>query len=278
MSTRTIVIINRESAHTANMRRIMDIFTANALAGRIVVFQTNPDMSLNFTTDRTQCSAEQIPSECDTEPKLRNEINRRFANSCDFLHVISDSVEILKDPSEFISDVENMMEKLDYHVWFSTVTDSCNYVYSKYNPRIRIRLDRPETEKLGMKGELYFTSHSNTQWIIYDNRALSGSDLYRFDERFSVPMFFIIEFLARRRNTKKTGSLFYMNQYMTVESELGVFRNLTDAIQQQPDKNEMVANDAEFKKMNLNYAADNNVDEILETLWEKISEKAGNPV
>jgi hypothetical protein len=111
-------------------------------------------------------------------------------------------VEIIKDPSLFIADLENMMAALDYTVWFSTATDGCNYVYQKYNPRIRVFCDRPECERLRLRGELDFTSHSNTQWVAYDMSKTAGTDLMRFDDRFTVAMFFIIEFLARRRNTK----------------------------------------------------------------------------
>lgn len=166
------------------------------------------------------------------------------------------------------------MKALDYSVWLSTVTDPCNFVYSKYNPRIRISCDRDECAKIGLSGDLCFTSHSNTQWMAYDMGALAGSDLLKLDERFAVPMFFIIELLARRKATKNAGDLYYMNQYLTVGSEYGTFRTLLDAKKEQSDPKAMQAEDAVFKSMNLNYAPDNAIDPILEALWDRISAKA----
>jgi hypothetical protein len=61
-----------------------------------------------------------------------------------FLHVVKSGVKILPGVAEFVPALERAMHELDYSVWLSTVTDGCNYVYSKYNPRVRIRLDRPE--------------------------------------------------------------------------------------------------------------------------------------
>ncbi len=142
---------------------------------------------------------------------MRNWVNAQYGGFDGFLHVLADTVEVLKDPSQFVVQLESAMKALDYSLWLSTVTDPCNYVYSKYNPRIRISCDREECSKVGLSGDICFTSHSNTQWMSYDMAVLKGSDLLRFDERFTVPMFFIIELLARRRAAKKTGDLYYMN-------------------------------------------------------------------
>ncbi len=61
---------------------------------------------------------------------------------------------------------------------------------------------------------------------------------------------------------------------MTVGSEYKTFRTLPDAKKEKNDPKVMQEEDAVFKSMNLNYAPDNAIDPILETLWDKISSKA----
>lgn len=274
MSRRAIAIINGKEKNVKNVLNLIDALTANAVADKITVYTRFSPEQFNISRERCICSGESIPTECDNEPKTRNWINSKYSQDCGFLHVINDGVEILKDPARFVSDIENMITALDYTVWFSTVTDGCNYVYQKYNPRIRVQCDRLECAKLGICGELDFTSHSNTQWVIYDMSRTYGTDLMRFDEKFTIAMFFIIEFLARRRNTKQPGQLFYMNQYLTVGSENGTFRDLkSETPDAQPDPIVMKKEDEVFKSMNVNFAPDNNIDQVLEQLWEKIFQK-----
>ena len=274
MSRRTIAIINENEKNIKNVMDMVSVFMINSVADEITVYTKFDPVQFNISHERSRCSGESIPAECDNGPKLRNWINSKYTKDCGFLHVINDSVELLKNPVFFISDLENMMTVLDYTVWFSTVTDGCNYIYQKYNPRIRISCDRPECAKFHLNGELNFTSHSNTQWITYDMANTFGTDLMRFDDRFTVAMFYIIEFLARRRNTKRPDQLFYMNQYLTVGSEFGVFRSVKSEKQDdQPDSETMKREDALFKSMNINFTPDNSVDQVLETLWEKIKQK-----
>ena len=114
-----------------------------------------------------------------------------------------------------------------------------------------------------------FTSHSNTAWMCYNFSKVSD-DLLKFNESFNIPMFMIIEFLARRRNTKRSDQLYRMNMYATVLEEVGIFK----IDQESPDKpisqEKMAEEDAIFKKLQVNYAPDNNIDEILESLWSKL--------
>lgn len=187
------------------------------------------------------------------------------------LHVIEDTTCINKNPNEFICDIENAMNVLNYDVWFSTVCDRCNYVYSKYNPRLRITLDKPEFTKLNLGNSILFTSHSNTQWIIYNFNTIS-SELLRFNDTFTVAMFYIIEYLARRRNTKSAGDLYYMNQYLTVESEYGVYTTLSTTVQPD-DQNILKTEDTLFRSMNIDIHPDNNIDEVLEELYKKLLQK-----
>lgn len=126
------------------------------------------------------------------------------------MHIVEGNVVLFKDPTEFIKDVGNAMQALDYDVWFSTATDPCNYVFKKFCPRLVVNVDDEEARsKLSLPSTLSFTSHSNTSWTAHD---FSKEDApMKLDERFTIAMFTIIEFLARRRREKREGQLFYMN-------------------------------------------------------------------
>jgi len=104
-----------------------------------------------------------VPNDRDTTPKFRNfmlkHCRENFKES--FLHVIDDSIEILDNPAKFAGEIECLMNVLDINNFFGTITDGCNRVYKKYNPRLRIGIDRPEYQNLGFGSEILFCSHSN---------------------------------------------------------------------------------------------------------------------
>ena len=189
-----------------------------------------------------------------------------------YLHVIEDHVNILKDPRDFLDSIEKMMDVLDYDVWLNTSCDPCNYVYQKFNPRIAIDLDREDIKNLGLSSKIMFTSHSNTAWMCY-NFSKASDDLLKFNESFGIPMFMIIEFLARRRNSKRSDQLYWMNMYATIPEEVGVFKIDPESNEQPISQEKMAEEDAIFKKLEVNYAPDNNIDEILENLWGKLKSK-----
>ena len=79
------------------------------------------------------------------------------------LHVIEDSVVIKDSLDSFLDAIEQAMDVLDYSVWFNTICDPCNYVYSKMNPRVSVLLDSDRISGLGLNfKKVLFTSHSNT--------------------------------------------------------------------------------------------------------------------
>lgn len=212
-----------------------------------------------------------FPTVVDTEPKQRNWINDNYRNGMKFsgfLYVIAGNTKILKDPTSFMNQLEAMMTQLDYPVWFNTICDPCNYVMSKYNPRLAISLDDENYKTTTIGSKLLYTSHSNAQVIVYDMANVSDN-LLKFDEDFTVPMFFIIEFLARRRNTKQIGQLFYMNQYLTVESEYGMFE-VINTNKAEPSTDIMKSEDNKFKSKNINHIPDNNIDIVLEETAKKL--------
>lgn len=190
-----------------------------------------------------------------------------------FIHVIDNTVEVLKDPAPFMKQVENLMAVTDLNCFFGTVTDGCNRVYKKYNPRLRVALDKDEYKNFGIGSNVVFCSHSNIQWITYNIDKADDNELF-FDESFTIDMFFIIEFLARRRNSHP-GSLYFMNQYITCDEEPDVYR-IDESLSREPrfDLQEaMASEDALFKSKNINYAPDNNIDVVLEKLYLKLKSK-----
>ena len=168
-----------------------------------------------------------------------------------------------------------MMREFDYPLWFSTVTDPCNYVYGKYNPRFIMVNDLPAMREAGVKYGLAVTSHSNTLWMAYDMAALSGQkNIEYFCEDFDVPMFYIIELLARRRENRHPGQLFFMNQYLTVSSEHGIFKQAPDLPALKPTTRQiMQEEDEKFKAMNVKYEPDYSMDAVIDAITEKIMAK-----
>lgn len=90
------------------------------------------------------------PAELRTDAAIRNWINQAAeVKTARFLHVVDGTTELLKDPSEFLSQLEKMMDVLDYSFWLATSCDPCNYLYSKFCPRAIVDVDAPEHQKLG---------------------------------------------------------------------------------------------------------------------------------
>jgi hypothetical protein len=162
----------------------------------------------------------------DSDTKIKNFVSKYFFDNSfnGFLHIIEDGIEIYNDPTTFLSEIEKMMSKLHIKTWFNTVTDVCNYSFNIYNPRFSVDLDEPTVKEVYDK-TIYWTSHANTSWVCYDYSIATYDDV-SFNESFTIAMFYIITFLAERRNHKKDGELYYMNFYPSIKDEIGVFRLL----------------------------------------------------
>ena len=94
-----------------------------------------------------------------------------------------------------------------------------------------------------------------------------------FDEQYCVAMFDIIEFLARRKATH-LDSLYYMNQYLTVESEKGVFVNKTlNQSDKQTSQDVLEKENKIFRSSNINTVPDNNIDQVLERVYETLKKR-----
>lgn len=118
-----------------------------------------------------------------------------------------------------LDDVEALMTIFDLKSWFNTALDGCNYVLTKYNSRFSLDIDEENAPFSGKT--IHWCSNANTEWTTFLLKDAKDEDLL-LDERFGIPMYYIIEFLARRRNRKSPGELHYMNMYPGLDSELGV--------------------------------------------------------
>jgi hypothetical protein len=208
-----------------------------------------------------------IPSEyAESESKIKNYVSKYFFenNFTGFLHVIEDHVAIYNNPKMFLDEIEIMMSKLNMKSWFNTITDVCNYTFNIYNPRISVSIDDPELIDNYNK-TIYWASHANTSWVCYDYSKSTFDDV-KFDETFEIPMYYIIKFLAERRNNKKPHEMYYMNFYPTVIEERGVFKLINveeyKKFSQQQNKKEGEL----FASMKINYLGDVNIDMIYDDI------------
>lgn len=263
MNNRKLVIVHWNE--NSNIQKLVESFPSNL---DITIFQKH---GLNAIA--TTHSVVVMPENINTSVKSKNYIIQQYKteNFSGYLHIIEDVIELLKDPTEFISDIENTMNILDIHSYLGTVTDACNRIYSKYNPRLRLINDKPEWQKFNIK-EFVFCSHSNTNWMIFNLEKCDINEI-TFNEMFTIDMFWIIEYLARRRNSHPE-TLYFMNQYLTCSTEHGVYQlDKTIDIAVQHDTEKMKEEDQLFKSLNINYQPDNNIDELLERLAIKLDSK-----
>lgn len=239
---------------------------------KLIVFRKNGLAPLG-AKDLTEAEFE-FPEGVDNDSKMKNFILKKMQSDGfnGFLHIVSQAIVLHKDPNEYLAKLEHTMDVLDYSIYFSTVTDPCNYVFKKFCPRLSIEIDDEHVQqKLALPSKLSFTSHSNLGWIVYDFSKMPDGPML-FNEQFSIAMFEIIEYLARRRATKKEGQLYYMNQYLSIVDEVGVY-SLVELWTEQIDSAKMQEEDALFKSMDVDYAPDNNLDIILDAFYAKLKEK-----
>ena len=215
-----------------------------------------------------------FPDNVDTTPKQKNFIIDwcKSEGFNGFLHLTESNIKLNANSNAYMKKLENTMATFDYDVHFSTATDKCNYVFNKFCPRLTIDIDDDNIkQKLNLPDKLHFTSHSNVSYVTYNFKALNDC-LPKFDERFTIGMFFIIEFLARRRALKRNDQLYYMNQYLSIGDEIGGY----DIIKSQTnddDNKKMQEENQLFRSLNIDYAPDNNIDLVLDTMYKKLKSK-----
>jgi hypothetical protein len=200
------------------------------------------------------------------QSNLRNFVSKQLIDEkiTGFVHIIEDIVQIYNDSENFLDKIEQMMQVLNLKSWFNTSCDQCNFVYSKYNPRLYIAIDDERMKKVYDK-TIAWCSNANTLWTIWNYDMCTFEDL-RFEEKFQFSMYLIIEFLARRRNTKKNGELYYMNYYPSIPEELNVFKCM-DVKNGKQFTNDEINNEGKiFKEMGIDNHADTDINVLMEDI------------
>ncbi len=181
-------------------------------------------------------------------PKIMNHVFRYFKVehvSEGMLYVFDEKVEVVDEKKfiTFIPAIENMMDLMGHRLWLNTSCDECNYNFDKFDGRCVFKIDIPEFGKI-FGNDIIFASNANFDFSIYDLDSIDISEML-LDEQFTIGMFFILSFLAKRRNSIPGC---FMNLYPTVPQELGVmkFREIKEEKEM-----EMEGGEQEFKRQQM---------------------------
>ena len=141
MSNRVFAFVQLDDKNRECLERAVKKLVCLDVAGDVHVF-TGSAAGTDIGDSRVQ--VHQVPDEAaESEPKLRNYVSKHFKDSgfSGFLHVVSDTVELLDGLPKYADEIEHVMDVLDYSVHLATVTDPCNYIYNRYSPRVAVHLD-----------------------------------------------------------------------------------------------------------------------------------------
>ena len=145
MTNRKIAILLLDDRRLSDVKNTVSLLINSNICSDITVFSKDLISDFNIETETVKCKSEIFPlcEKFEFETAKRNAILKKYENEgfSGILHVISDGIILLKNPQQFINDLESMMVQFDYPVWLSTVTDMCNFVYGKYNPRCILKND-----------------------------------------------------------------------------------------------------------------------------------------
>lgn len=85
----------------------------------------------------------EFPEDIDNDSKMKNFILKKmYADGFKgFLHIVSQTIVLHKNPNAYLDKLEHTMDVLDYSIYLSTVTDPCNYVFKKFCPRMSLDID-----------------------------------------------------------------------------------------------------------------------------------------
>ena len=184
----------------------------------------------------------------------------------EFAYVIYDSIQFNKDSKNFMDSIEEMMQKLKLDVWFNTYTDGCNFVFTKFDGRVSVAINDPDLQKIYDK-KIIWTSNSNPNFSILDLEKFALPENGKtFDDRFEIPMFWIIKFLCERRRDKKG----FMNYYPTISEEIGVFKsgNFNDGMKIVPEQ--MKKEDEMFNELKLDHSPSQSVEELMDFIVDRL--------
>ena len=183
-------------------------------------------------------------------------------------YVFYDSMQLKKDPNEFMDAIEEMMAKLKLDVWFNTYTDVMNFVFTKFDGRVSIAINEAELQKIYDK-TIIWTSHSNPNLSIIDlDKYELPEDGKTFDDRFEIPMFWIIKFLCERRRDKKG----FMNYYPTIKEEIGVYKSKDFGDGYKATQEQMKKEDQMFGELKLDHTPSQSVEELMDFIIARLKE------
>lgn len=183
-------------------------------------------------------------------------------------YVFYDSIQVKKDLAPFMDAIEKMMSKLKLDVWFNTYTDPMNFVFTKFDGRVSIAINEPELQRIYDK-TIIWASHSNPNLSVIDLDAFTLSeDGKTFDDRFEIPMFWIIKFLCERRRDGKG----FMNYYPTIHEEVGAYKcgNFSDSLKTTPEM--MKREDELFSSFKLDHSPSQSVEELMEFIIARLKQ------
>ena len=167
-----------------------------------------------------------FPEDLDSKAAAKNFIAKTAKSEgwTGWLYVIEDDMQLIADAEEtsfFLDKLENMLEKLGFDTWMNTATDLFNHVWSKYSYRFRAMIDDPEYSSL--IEQVIFCSHANPNVMLFNLDKVRLEKML-FDEDYEIPMYYIISYLASRRNDKNDPGIMFMNFYPTVPGEEKIWK------------------------------------------------------
>ena len=259
------ILDNGDVSYSVYSKKIIDFVKKHSLNGKIVVFSYVGD---EFPDD----DVVGVKLEKNNSAAFYNDaiewLKKNYAGKGVKAHVLQNNIEFLKDPKAFLVEIERMMEMLDYDVWFNTTTDTCNYVFTKYDCRFSVAINECEFQQIYDKTVLW-TSHSNPNYAIVDLdkfKSLEDNGAL-FDDRFEIPMFYIIKYLAKR----KMAHCGFMNYYPTIHEEHGTFKTFEIGRNENFTQMQMQQEDEMFRSMQLNHEPNGNPEEVMDFMVEKLS-------
>jgi len=189
-------------------------------------------------------------------------LKSNYSGNRTYAYTICDSIQFKKDPTIFCNEIEKMMDKLKLDVWLNTYTDGCNFVFNKFDGRVSVAINEPELKSIYDK-TIIWTSHANPNVMVLDIDKLESGKM--FDDRFDIPMFWIIKYLCERARDKKG----FMNHYPTIEDEIGVYKcgNFGGI---EPTQEQLKKEDELFKSFNLDHSPNMSVEVLMDFIIDRL--------
>ena len=218
-----------------------------------------------------------VPEECSSSmPKIHNFVCKyeQKENSGKwgswFLYIVKDC-KFKSEMISFLVKLESMMKSLGVSAWMSTATDSCNYFFSKYNPRFKTDLSSAKEYSSLLPFKTVWCSHCNDSFMAYWMNEAKASDML-FNESFEIPMYYIISYIARLRADKSCPSFRFMNMYPTVEGETDYVEipESHEASRKDFSKEEYEKEGKVFEDLKLDHSPDNSIDAVLDFMKDRL--------